>query len=160
MLLPTTLSAALSALPAPRPDGDIIVDTGAGRGIKPTTLGLTNPSKATTRITWGDGTTADSCVEASLPGHNLPPFVVAPRATNTLVSVGSNVEGTDDCYTFFDKHSFLIKNLQVFVDSTGQFDARFVGPRKGRVKYISTKARPGDVYKAPDFSVFKPLSLQ
>ena len=128
------------------PDGDIIIDTGAGRGIKPTMSGLTNPTPANSLITWGDGTSAGATIEASLPGHDLPPFLVTPDATCTLVSVGSNVENTTDCYSFFDKHSFRLSGLQVFKDKAGQLDARFVGPKNNRVKYIATKSRSGDVY--------------
>ena len=136
-------------------DGDIIVDTGAGRGIKPTMSGLTNPTPANSLITWGDGTSAGATIEATLPDHDLPPFLVTPDATCTLVSVGSNVENTTDCYSFFDKHSFRLSGLQVFKDEAGQLDAKFVGPKKDRVKYIATKSRSGDVYKAPSLDVFK-----
>ena len=147
------LSEALTAIS--NPDGEIIIDTGAGRGIKPTMTGLVNPVKSKCRITWGDGTTAGSTVEATMPNHDLPPFLVTPSASCTLVSVGSNVEGTDDCYSFFDKHSFKLSGLQIVKTPNGELDARFVGPKKNRVKYIASKHKSGDVYKAPDISVFK-----
>ena len=147
------LSALLSS--TKNADGDVVIDTGAGRGIKPTMSGLTNPTKSTSRIIWGDGTTADSTIEASLPDHDLPPFLVTPKAACTLVSVGSNTEGTNQSYSFFDKHVFRFKGLQVFKNKQGQLDARFVGPTEDRVKYIGTKLDPGGVYKAPSLDVFK-----
>ena len=137
------------------PDGEIIVDTGAGRGIKPTTIGLVNPVPSNSRITWGDGTSTGSVIEATLPNHELPPFLVTPKAVGTLVSPGANLDGTDDCYSFFDKHGFKISGLQVYKDKTGKLGAKFVGPEESRVKYIATKPRAGDVYKAPNLSVFK-----
>ena len=155
---PLTLSQAVSNIAYAEPDyadGDIIVDTGAGKGIKPTDTGLVNPVPTSARIMWGDGTTTQSNVEASLPNHDLPPFLVAKKASNTLVSVGSNVFGTTDCYSFFEKHNFRIKGLQIFVNSAGELDARLVGSSKDRVKYISSMPQPGGVYKAPDFDVFK-----
>ena len=137
-------------------DGDIVIDSGAGRGIKPSMHGLVNPTKSNTRIVWGDGSSTSTCIEASLPGHQLPRFIVAPSAHSTLVSVGSNTENTSDCYSFFDKHTFLLSGLQIFKDRAGDLDARFVGPKKDRVKYIGSKPKPGDIYKAPSFDVFKP----
>ena len=137
-------------------DKDIVIDTGAGRSIKRTMDGLVNPRPVASRIVWGDGSTADSCVQATMPGHNLPPFLIAPKVNDTLVSVGSNTEGTTDCYAFFDKHSFVLSGLQTFKNEKNELDARFIGPHAGRVKYIATKSHAGGVYKAPSFDVFKP----
>ena len=134
-------------------DRDIVIDTGAGRSIK---HGLVNPRPVASRIVWGDGSTADSCVQATMPGHNLPPFLITPKVNDTLVSVGSNTEGTTDCYAFFDKHSFVLSGLQIFKNEKNELDARFIGPHAGRVKYIATKSHAGGVYKAPSFDVFKP----
>ena len=148
----STLSEVLKSIDSA--DGDIIVDTGAGRGIKPTTDGLSNPVPSTSTITWGDGTLATALTEASLPGHSLPPFLVTPKASCTLVSVGSNTAGTTECYTFFDKHAFTISGLQVYKSSDGVLRARFVGPRAGKVKYVASKPRDGGVYKSPSLGVF------
>ena len=139
-------------------DGDIVIDTGAGRGIKPTMHGLTSPKMSSSRIIWGDGSIADATTEASLPGHDLPPFLVTGKASNTLVSVGSNTEGTSQSYAFFDKHVFRIDGLKVVKDKHGKLDARLLPSDQRSVKYIATKPHSGGVYKAkaPSLDVFKP----
>ena len=137
-------------------DGEVIIDSGAGRGIKPTMHGLAHPRKAASRIIWGDGTSANATIEASVPGHDLPPFLVAPKASGTLVSVGANTEGKQFCYSFFDKHVFRIDGLQIFKCKTGQLKARIVDTDNVDVKYIGTKSRKGGVYKAPGLDVFRP----
>jgi hypothetical protein len=137
-------------------DGDIVIDTGAGRGIKPTMHGLTNPTTSTSRIKWGDGSLSNTTVEASLPNHELPPFLVTPKASSTLVSIGSNTEGKDHCYSFFDRHGFRVDGLQIFKNKQGNLGARFVGPEENRVKYICSKSHAGGVYNAPSLEVFKP----
>ena len=135
-------------------DGDVIIDSGAGRGIKPTMHGLVDPRKASSRIIWGDGTSANANTEATAPGHDLPPFLVAPKASGTLVSVGANTEGTSCCYSFFDKHVFRINGLQIFMDKQEQLKARIVDPENVQVKYIDTKPYKCGVYKAPSLDVF------
>ena len=62
-----------------------------------------------------------------MPGHELAPFLVTPKASCTLLSVGSQVEGGSDCYTFFDKHAFKISGMQVIKDENDKLKARFVG---------------------------------
>ena len=86
------------------------------------------------------GTSTDACVETSMPDHDLSPFIVTPKAScSLLVSVGSNTEGTSECYSFFDKHTFRIDGLQVFKDPTsGKLDTRFDNSRK-KVNYVGTK---------------------
>ena len=116
------ISALLTSLC--KADGEVIIDSGAGRGIKPTMFGLTDPKSSTTRIIWGDGTSANATTEASVPGHHLPPFLVTPKASGTLVSVGANMEGKQFCYCFFDRHVFQIDGLQVFKDRQGRLKAR------------------------------------
>ena len=137
-------------------DGDVIIDSGAGRGIKPTMHGLAEPRKASSRIIWGDGTSANATIEATVPGHDLPPFLVAPKASGTLVSVGANTEGNTSCYSFFDKHVFRIDGLQVFLNEQKQLKARIADPENATVKYIGSKPHKGGVYKAPSLEVFLP----
>ena len=110
-------------------------------------FGLTDPKASTTRIVWGDGTSASANIEASIPGYDLPPFLVAPKASGTLVSVGANTEGKQFCYCFFDKHVFRIDGLQIFKDNREQLKARIIDPANAEVKYIGTKPKPGAVYK-------------
>ena len=90
--LETCIKVKISALMASlcQADGEVIIDSGAGRGIKPTMHGLVDPKSSSTRIVWGDGTSTSATTEASVPGHDLPPFLVAPKASGTLVSVGAN----------------------------------------------------------------------
>ena len=137
-------------------DGDVIIDSGAGRGIKPTMHGLVDPRKASSRIIWGDGTSANANTEASAPAHDLPPFLVAPKASGTLISVGANTEGKSCCYSFFDKHVFRIDGLQIFKNKQDQLKARIADPENVQVKYIGTKPYKGGVYKAPSLDVFLP----
>ena len=149
-------STSLSALIANYDDDPIVCDTGAGRGLKRTMRGLTNPAPANARVTWGDGSTTDVTQQASLPDeYELPPFLVNEKVSTTLVSIGSNAEGTSHGYTFFDKYLFRLHGLQVYKDENGKLAARFVGPKENRVKFIGTKPRPGGVYLAPTLDVFK-----
>ena len=50
---------------------------------------LADPKPSALKITWGDGSTASTSTEASLPGHDITPFLVTPKASSTLISVGS-----------------------------------------------------------------------
>ena len=137
-------------------DGGIFIDTGAGRGLKRTMNGLTNPTPANVQVTWGDGSSTHVTTKASLPEeYELPPFLVSDKVHSTLVSVGSNTENTTECYSFFDKHTFRLKGLQIYLNDAGELAARFVGSGKDRVKYIVTKPRPGGVYIADSLDVFK-----
>ena len=145
-----------STIPRPtsKQDGDIVVDTGAGRNLKPTSRGLVNPAPSQSRVVWGDGSVAKTSIQAELPGHDLTPFLVTPKVACTLISPGAELQGKSECYTFFDKHSFRISGLQTFKNKHNRLDARFI--KQPEVKYIGTKHKRGDVYKAPNLSVFKP----
>ena len=86
----------------------------------------------------------------------MSPFLVAPKVSKTLVSTGAETEDKDFAHAFFDKHCFNISGLQVFKNANNELDARFADNCPRKVSYIGSKARKGDVYKAPDLSVFKP----
>ena len=110
-------------------DGDIIIDTGAGRNLKPTMHGLINPTPSASKIIWGDGSMARTSVQAELPGHKMTPFLVTPKVSCTLISPGSELNGKPDCYAFFDKHAFVLSGLQVFKNTQITY-FRIIRPHK------------------------------
>ena len=137
-------------------DDEIIVDTGAGRGIKRTSHNLINLRKSKSRIVWGDGSCSRTTVEGDLPGHDMSPFLVVPNTSKTLVSTGAETAGKEIAHAYFDNHCFEISGLQIFKNPDNKLDARFVDDRPRKVSYIGSKSCKGDVYKAPSLSVFKP----
>ena len=142
------------AIKRPENDDEIIIDTGAGRNLKRTMSNLINPRQSNSRIIWGDGSCSGTTLEADLPGKQMSPFLVTPKCSKTLISVGAETDGKETAHAFFDKHCFEITGLQIFKNKNNKLDARFVEDHPRKVSYIGSKACAGDVYKAPSLSVF------